>query len=142
MRIRVLLADDHAITLEGLRRLLREPEDMEVVGQAGDGRTAVELTNQLLPDVVLIDIGMPALDGIEATKRIHQTQPAVGIIALSVHPYRIYAREMFKAGVRGYLLKDCDHQDLLTAIRTVAAGGTYTSPGLENGPPARQGQTA
>jgi DNA-binding NarL/FixJ family response regulator len=142
MRIRVLLADDHAITLEGLRRLLREPEDMEVVGQAGDGRTAVELTNQLLPDVVLIDIGMPALDGIEATKRIHQTQPAVGIIALSVYPYRIYVREMFRAGARGHLLKDCDHQDLLTAIRTVAAGGTYTSPRIDNDPKGGQAQTS
>jgi len=134
MRIRILLADDHTIVLEGLRRFLQGQEDIEVVGQAKDGRTAVELTRQLAPDVVIMDISMPILNGIDATRQIHKDQPCVRIIVLSMYPANVHVREMFAVGACGYLLKDCDYQEVLAAIRTVAEGGTYVSANVNSSP--------
>jgi DNA-binding NarL/FixJ family response regulator len=125
MRIRILLADDHTIVLQGLSRFLREQADMEVVGQAKDGLATVELTRELAPDVVIMDISMPGLSGIEATRQIHNEKSDVKIIGLSMHAAKRYVQEMYKAGARGYLLKDCDFDELIEAIHTVAAGGTY-----------------
>jgi len=125
MSIRILLADDHTIVLQGLSRFLQEQADMEVVGQAKDGLAAVELTRELLPDVVIMDISMPGLSGIEATRKIHSEESDIKIIGLSMHAAKRYVQEMYKAGARGYLLKDCDFDELIDAIHTVAAGGTY-----------------
>lgn len=125
MGIRILLADDHTIVLQGLSRFLREQSDMEVVGHAKDGLTTVQLARDLSPDIVIMDISMPGLSGIEATRRIHSEKPDVKIIGLSMHAAKRYVQEMYRAGARGYLLKDCDFDELVTAIHTVAAGGTY-----------------
>jgi len=125
MGIRILLADDHTIVLQGLSRFLREQADMEVVGQAKDGVTTVQLARELTPDIIIMDISMPGLSGIEATRRIHGEKPEVKIIGLSMHAAKRYVQEMYRAGARGYLLKDCDFDELVTAIHTVAGGGTY-----------------
>jgi DNA-binding NarL/FixJ family response regulator len=125
MSIRILLADDHTIVLQGLSRFLQEQEGMEVVGQAKDGPTAVELARELKPDLVIMDISMPGLSGIEATRQIRQENPDTKVIGLSMHAARRYVQEMCKAGARGYLLKDCDFDELIGAIHSVAAGGVY-----------------
>jgi DNA-binding NarL/FixJ family response regulator len=125
MGIRILLADDHTIVLQGLSRFLREQGDMEVVGQAKDGPTTVELARELTPDIVIMDISMPGLSGIEATRLIHSEKPDIKIIGLSMHAAKRYVQEMYKAGARGYLLKDCDFDELVAAIHAVAEGGTY-----------------
>jgi len=125
MSIRILLADDHTIVLQGLSRFLQEQEGMEVVGQAKDGPTAVALARELKPDVIIMDISMPGLSGIEATRQICQENPDIKIIGLSMHAAKRYVQEMCKAGACGYLLKDCDFEELIGAIHTVAKGGTY-----------------
>jgi DNA-binding NarL/FixJ family response regulator len=125
MSIRILLADDHTIVLQGLSKFLQEQEGMEVVGQAKDGYTTVELARELSPDVIIMDISMPGLNGIDATRLIHSENPDIRIIGLSMHSAKRYIQEMHKAGARGYLLKDCDFEELITAIRTVADGGSY-----------------
>ncbi len=132
MAIRILLADDHKLIREALTRFLESQADMEVVGEAKDGVTAVELTEQLHPDIVVMDVSMPpVLSGLEATRWICGRWPDIKVIALSMHKHKPYVEEMFKAGARGYLLKDADYDELLTAIQTVAAGGVYVSPGVE-----------
>jgi DNA-binding NarL/FixJ family response regulator len=125
MGIRILLADDHTIVLQGLSRFLREQEDMEVVGQAKDGPTTVELARELTPDVIIMDISMPGLSGVEATRLIHAEKPDIKIIGLSMHAAKRYVQEMHRAGARGYLLKDCDFDELVAAIHAVVDGGTY-----------------
>lgn len=130
MSIRVVLADDHAVLRQGLGKALQQEEDMQVVGQAEDGHTTVDLARTLAPDVVVMDISMPDLNGIEATREIRREAPRVKVIALSMHSAKRYVTEMFKAGAAGYLLKDCDYEELATAIRTVAEGKTYVSPSI------------
>jgi DNA-binding NarL/FixJ family response regulator len=125
MSIRILLADDHTIVLQGLSRFLQTQEGLEVVGQAKDGQTTVELAHDLAPEVVVMDISMPGLNGIEATRLIHQENPNVKIIGLSMHSSKRFVREMREAGASGYLLKDCDFEELIEAIQTVAGGGVY-----------------
>jgi len=105
---------------------------MEVIGQAEDGHTTVELARELTPDVVVMDISMPDLNGIEATREIRREAPDVKVVALSMHSAKRYVTEMFKAGAVGYLLKDCDFDELARAIRTVAEGKTYVSPSISN----------
>jgi len=131
MRIQLLLADSHPAFLTTLSRFLREQEDLEVVGQANAGPAAVELTRQLNPDIVLMDVDTAILPSMEAVRQIHRDQPGVKIILWSIDPLPPRAREMVKAAARGYLLKDCDPEMLLAAIRTVAKGGTYVSPELD-----------
>ena len=128
MSIRILLADDHRIMRQGLRTLLEKQTDIEVVGEAEDGPTAVQLVRELSPDVIVMDIGMPGLNGIEATHRIIAEVPGVKVIALSMHSDRRFVAEMFKAGASGYLPKDCAFEELARAIRAVVAGGKYLSP--------------
>ncbi|MHC4388815.1 MAG: response regulator [Planctomycetota bacterium] len=128
--IRILLADDHKITREGLRSLLGKQQDMDVVAEAKDGRTAVRMTGELLPDVVIMDLTMPDLNGVQATKQIVSQSPDVKIIGLSMHSDSLFVTEMLKSGASGYLLKDCAFEELAQAIRAVVAGKTYLSPSI------------
>ena len=128
MSIRVLLADDHALIREGLRSLLEKQPNMEVVGEAEDGRRAKELAGELAPDIVIMDVSMPKLGGIEATRQINSEFPAVKVIALSIHSKRRFVADMLSAGASGYILKECLFDELVQAIEAVAAGGRYLSP--------------
>jgi two-component system response regulator NreC len=130
MSIKVLIVDDHAIVRHGLIRSIQQQEDMEVVGQAGDGRAAVELARKLTPNVVLMDVSMPYLNGIEATREILRECPGTRVVALSMHSAKRYVREMFRAGASGYLLKDCEFDELVQTIRLIAEGQTYISPSI------------
>jgi len=130
MSIKVLIVDDHAIVRHGLSRSIQQQEDMEVIGQASDGRVAVELAKKLAPDVVLMDVSMPYLNGIEATREIIRESPDTRVIALSMHSAKRYVREMFRAGASGYLLKDCEFDELVQTIRLIADGQTYISPSI------------
>jgi len=125
MSIRILLADDHKIIREGLRALLDGESNMEVVAEAEDGRTAVQLTRKLSPDVVVMDISMPDLNGIEATRQILRDHPGAKVIALSMHSDRQFAARMLEAGASGYVVKDAAFEELATAIRTVVDGRVY-----------------
>lgn len=127
MSTRVLLADDHRIIREGLRSLLQKQSDMEVVDEAQDGITAVRLTEKLRPDIVIMDIGMPDLNGIEAARQIITRVKGVKVIALSMHSDKRFVLEMLKAGASGYLLKDCAFEELVDAIRAVCTGQIYLS---------------
>jgi DNA-binding NarL/FixJ family response regulator len=132
MKTRILLADDHQIVRQGLRSLLDQHPDMEVVGDAEDGRKAVELTAQLTPDVVVMDVGMPGLNGIEATRQLMQHDSGTKVVALSMHSDRRFVGEMLKAGAKGYLLKDGAFEELANAIRTVVSNRVYLSPKTAN----------
>jgi DNA-binding NarL/FixJ family response regulator len=127
-KINVILSDDHNIIREGLAAILQKHPDIKVIAQAGDGRTTVQLTRQLMPDVVVMDVTMPGLNGIEAARQITSECSSVKVIALSVHSSKQFVIEMLKAGASGYLLKDCVSDDLAYAIRSVAAGQNYLSP--------------
>jgi DNA-binding NarL/FixJ family response regulator len=126
--IRVLLAEDHTIVREGLRALLTANADIEVVGEAKDGREAVELANKLLPDVVIIDLTMPGLNGIDATQQIRRQLPKTGVLVLSMHASEEYVRSAIRAGANGYLVKGSGIVDLITAARAVAAGEAFFCP--------------
>jgi len=128
MSIKVLLVDDHAIIREGLRSLLDKQPEMEVIADTDDGRKAIELVRELLPDIVIMDITMPGLNGIEATRQIIAEFPDVKVIALSIHSKRRYVADMLSAGATGYILKECLFDELVQAIKAVAAGGRYLSP--------------
>ncbi|HVO98466.1 MAG TPA: response regulator transcription factor [Bryobacteraceae bacterium] len=130
--IRILLAEDHALVRHGFRMILAAQPDMEVVGEAGNGREAVELTQKLKPDVVVMDVAMPELNGIEATRRLIELAPRTRVLALSMHKDAVYVREILRAGARGYLLKDSADADLLAAVRAVAKGEGYLSPGVSD----------
>jgi DNA-binding NarL/FixJ family response regulator len=124
-KLRVVLADDHAVVREGLTALINRQRDMEVVGEAGDGRGAVELTNRLRPDVVVMDVSMPVLNGARATRHLIENNPGIRILALTVHEERSYLRELLEAGASGYLLKRAAGEELVNAIRRVAEGSIY-----------------
>jgi len=128
MNIRALLVDDHAIIREGLRSLLEKQPEMEVVADTDDGRKAFDLVRELMPDIIIMDITMRGLNGIEATRRIIDEFPTVKIIALSIHSKRRYVTDMLSAGASGYILKECLFDELAQAIKAVAAGGRYLSP--------------
>src|ERR1700731_2819029 len=130
--IRVLLADDHSMVRKGFRLILAEQPDMEIVGEAGNGREAVELAEKLHPDVVVMDVAMPELNGIEATRRLIASSPRTRVLALSMHKDSVYVREILRAGARGYLLKDSIDTDLINAVRAVAKGDGYLSPDVSD----------
>lgn len=126
--IRVLLADDHAVVREGLKSLISQQEDMLVVGEASDGRTAHQLAQQLAPDVVVMDVSMPELGGAAATAEIRRDAPGCRVVALTVHEGEGYLHQLLQAGASGYVLKRSAAEDLVRAVREVAAGGTYLDP--------------
>ena len=135
MTIRVLLADDHTLMREGLRALLNTATDIEVVGEVRTGREAERQVVQINPDVVLMDIAMPDLNGIEAARVIHLRCPAVRIVMLSMHATAEYVYRAFEAGACGYLLKEVAVEEVITAVRTVHGGGRYLSPVLAESVP-------
>jgi DNA-binding NarL/FixJ family response regulator len=128
--IRVLLADDHALVRAGFRALLQSLPDMEVVAEAGDGREALRLIKLHQPDVVLMDIGMPGLNGLEAAARVTEESPQIQVIILSMHATEEYVLRALRAGAAGYLLKDAGTAELDLAIRAVMRGETYLSPAV------------
>jgi len=129
MRLRIILADDHTIVREGLHALL-ERAGFEIVGEATDGRAAVELARSLQPDIAVLDIGMPALNGIDAAREILRASPGTRTILLTIHDEKQYVVEALRAGVSGYLLKTKAAGDLVQAIREVSRGALFISPGL------------
>jgi len=132
MSMRIILADDHKIIRDGLRSLLEQEEDIEVVAQAKTGHETIELVAKFLPNAVIMDIAMPDMNGIEATRHIINSFENVKIIALSMHSDRKFVIEMLKAGASGYLLKNCAFEELAGAVRMVVAGKTYLSPSITN----------
>lgn len=128
--IKVLLADDHAIVRQGLKLILAAQPDFEVIGEAANGREAAELAEKLRPDIVLMDVQMPDLNGIEATRRMVAANHRIRILVLSMHKEALYVREVLKAGARGYILKDAIDTELLSAMRSVARGDGYISPAV------------
>ena len=131
-KIRILLADDHAVVRQGFKLILASQPDMEIVGEAGNGSEAVAMAEQLRPDVAVIDVAMPELNGIEATRRMGEATPRTRVLALSMHKDSVYVREILRAGARGYLLKDQIASDLIAAVRAVARGEGYISPAVSD----------
>jgi len=117
---------------QGFRMILAAQPDMEIVGEAGNGREAVELAEQLHPDVAVMDVAMPEMNGIEATRRLAVSTPRTRVLALSMYKDSVYVREILRAGARGYLLKDAIDRDLLSAVRAVATGDGYLSPAVSD----------
>lgn len=130
MAITVLVADDHEVVRDGLCSLINREEDMTVIGQAENGRRAVELAREITPDVIVMDISMPELNGIDAARQINADASGIKIVALSMHSDRGFVAEMLKAGAAAYLPKDSPGKDVIAAIRTVIAGGIYLPPSL------------
>ena len=131
-KLRVFLADDHAVIREGLKSLVNAQPDMEIVGEAENGRLAWQLAKTLEPDVAVMDVSMPELNGVKATEILTQECPKIKVLALTVHEDQGYLRQILKAGAAGYVLKKAMAEELIHAIRTVAAGNTYIDPVLAN----------
>ena len=130
MSIRILLADDHTVLREGLKALLDEEADLHVIGDVGDGRAAIQATEKLKPDVVVTDISMPGLNGIECVRILRQAHPHLKIVILSMHANQEYVTKVLQAGANGYVLKQADAAEVIAAIRAVVAGGAYLSPSI------------
>jgi two-component system response regulator NreC len=132
MKIRILLADDHTILRAGLKMMLNAQPDMEVIGEAQDGRQALHETQRLQPDVVLMDITMPDMNGIEATKQIKRAHPEVKILILTMHEHDEYIFQALRAGASGYMLKEAADTELITALHVVQSGQFYLSPAAQS----------
>ncbi|MGH9908370.1 MAG: response regulator, partial [Pyrinomonadaceae bacterium] len=129
-KLRVFLADDHETLREGLKLIIGAQLDMEVVGEVGDGRSAIEQTQKLLPDIVVMDVSMPRLNGLKATQKLKECCPDVRVLALTRHKDDGYLQQLLRAGASGYVLKQSPPAELLHAIRAVAAGGKYLDPSV------------
>lgn len=127
-----MLADDHAVVRKGFQFILAAQPDFEVVGEAANGKDAVDLAGSLQPDVIVMDVSMPELSGIEATRRIGEVSPKARVLALSMHRDSVYVREILRAGARGYILKDAQESELLGAVRAVGKGDGYLSPAVSD----------
>ena len=132
MSIKIMVVDEHKILREGLSTLIAKQPDMEIIGEATDGREALQLLDKLMPDLILMDVTMPNLNGIEATRKIKSRKPDIEVIALSLHSDRRYVLGMIDAGASGYLLKECAFDELVRAINTVMAKKKYLSPGISD----------
>ncbi len=132
MTIKIILADDHQIVRHGLRSLLEAEHDMKVIAEADNGREVLRMARELSPQVIIMDISMPDLNGIEATRQILGENPEIKVVALSMHSDSLFILNMLKAGASGYLLKDCALEELVKAIRTVVGNRTYLSPGVSD----------
>jgi DNA-binding NarL/FixJ family response regulator len=128
--LRVLMVDDHPIVLAGLRALVEAEPDFQVIGKAGDGRNALRLAKQLLPDIVVLDISMPEMNGIEVATALLAERPQCRVLVLTVHEDRAYLRQLVEAGVSGYLLKRSASDELIRALHAVASGGMYLDPAI------------
>lgn len=128
--LRLLLADDHTVVRQGLRKVLEQVPDWEVVAEAGNGREAVRLADEHKPDVAILDVAMPQLNGIEATRQIVRLVPGTRVLVLSMHADEAYVAQMLQAGAKGYLLKDSADVDLVEAVRAVAQGRSFFSPAI------------
>jgi two-component system response regulator NreC len=128
--LRILLADDHTVVRQGLRKVLEERPEWQVVAEAGDGRDAVRLAEQHRPDVAVVDVAMPLLNGIEATRQITKRAPQTKVLVLSMYSDEAYVTQMLKAGATGYLLKDSADVDLLEAVQAVSQGKSFFSPAV------------
>jgi DNA-binding NarL/FixJ family response regulator len=129
-KLRIFLADDHAMLRNGLRLLINAQHDMEVVGEAGDGRSTIRMARDLQPDIVVVDVSMPEMNGQKATEQLKSLQPKTKVIVLTRHNENRYAHQLLRAGASGYVLKQNDIQELIRAIRAVAAGGVYIDPAI------------
>ncbi len=129
-RLKIMLAEDHETVREGLRLIINAQADMEVCGEAGDGLTAVKLAQELQPDVIVMDVTMPEMNGLQATKKIKQLSPQLKILAMTRHTDDGYLQELLRAGASGYALKQSASAELLRAIRVVAAGNNYLDPSI------------
>jgi DNA-binding NarL/FixJ family response regulator len=129
-KIRILIADDHAVVREGTRRILEQEPDLEVVGEAGDGEEAVELATSLKPDVAIVDVSMPKMDGIEATRRIKATCPSINVLILSAYDDDQFIFSLLEAGAAGYLLKTIRSRELVDAVRAVYSGESVLHPSI------------
>lgn len=127
-KLQILLADDHAVVREGLKRLIEMQPDMKVIGEAADGRDAVDKAVKLSPEVAVMDVSMGELNGVEATRRVRELCPRTKVLALTVHEDKSYLRELLDAGAVGYVLKRAAADELVRAIRAVASGGIYVDP--------------
>lgn len=125
--IKIVLVDDHKLLRDGLRNIIEQKSNMHIIGEASNGRNAIKLCSKLCPDVIVIDVAMPEMNGIEAAKQIHKNQPNIKIIGLSMHSGKQFIQGMFKAGAFGYLLKDGDADELITAITAVIQNKKYLS---------------
>ena len=129
-RLRILLADDHTVVRQGLRRILEARPEWQVVAEAGDGREAVRLAEETAPDVAILDVAMPLLNGIDAVRQIARKVPATRVLVLSMHADEAYVTQMLRAGASGYLLKDSADVDLIQAVDAVSAGKSFFSPAI------------
>lgn len=135
-KIRVLLVDDHRMVREGIRLLIEQQEDIAVIGEAEDGESGIRLATTLKPDVVVMDIGLPDVSGIEATREILSEAPETRVMSLSIHRDPSFVKEMVAAGARGYVVKDSAFRDLVDGVRTVHEGKSYLSPAVADDPSA------
>jgi len=129
-KVRILVVDDHAIVREGVRMILAKENDLEVVGEAGDGQQALDLTELLRPDVIIMDISMPGMGGIEATQTVRAKHPEVQVLALTMHEDESYVFQLLRAGAAGYVLKRAAAQDLVQAVRAAAKGEAFLYPSV------------